>query len=56
MAIGPQKQCPWVSGLQIHKYKYTNIALVKDAYRHDMCYIFLKFNDKRPLETMFLGV
>ena len=40
MVWGPQKQCSWVSDLQIQKYKYTNTALVKVADRHNMCYIF----------------
>ena len=54
MVRGPQKQCSWVSDLQIHKYKYTNTqihkyantALVKVADRHDMCYIFGKITVK----------
>ena len=27
MVRGPQKQCSWVSDLQIHKYKYTNMQI-----------------------------
>ena len=29
MIRGPQKQCSKVSGIQIHKYKYTNTVWVK---------------------------
>ena len=64
MVRGPQKQCSWVSDLQIHKYKYTNTqihkyantALVKVADRHDICYIFEKGNGKRTSQTIFQGV
>ena len=50
--------------MQIHKYKYTNtqihkyanIALVKVADRHYICYIFEKGNGKRASETIFLAV
>ena len=42
MVLGPQKQCPQVSDIQIQKYKYTNTVKVKFADRPYMCYIFEK--------------
>ena len=56
MVRGPQKQCSWLSDLQIHKHKYTNTqihkyantALVKVADRHDMCYIYEKVMARGP--------
>ena len=42
MIQGPQKQCSQVSGVQIHKYKYTNAASAKVAGMSTKCYIFEK--------------
>ena len=48
MARGTQKQCSWVSDLQINKHKYVNTALAKVADRHDRCYIFEKVMVRGP--------
>ena len=48
MVRGPQKQCSWVSDLQINKHKYVNTALAKVADRHDRCYIFEKVMVRGP--------